>query len=275
MINGGVKFFDQSKCLYKNGSTTMASTNDAASKYILDGNKYTEWISIGSSDLTEEEIIIDLDTAENINRIILTEINFKNFEVQYWNGSTWTNFTNVVGVNGTAYVGIASIDYALDSAYFEFDNVTTTRLRIACLTTQVPNAEKFICNFICTTEIGTFKGFPRIDPTTDMNEVKTKTLGGKVLVSKGFETVKIKVNFKTHPYQTDVTLLEELFSRVEPFLVYPCGGRSGVKYFKISQKIWMLKDIFNMQATGDLDSDFEKGVYILGVNKNITFEEHV
>ncbi len=274
-ITGGIKFFKQSFTLFKNGAEATASTNTNAAKYILDMNKYTEWKSVGSDDMTEEEIIIDLDSSRLINRLFLTEFNFKEFEVQYWNGSTYVPFTGVIGVNGTSYTGIDVTNYAFDSAYFEFDSVTTSRIKLTCLTTQVADAEKYLTMLIVTEELGTFRGFPRVDPKTDLNEIKTKTLGGKVLVSKGFETVMIKVNFKTHPYQEDVTLLEYLFSSTDPFLIYLCGGRTGDAYFKISQKIWNLSDVYNVQATGDLPSEFEKGVYILGVNKNITFEEHI
>lgn len=275
MITGGIKFFKQSYALFKNGALAIASSNNEAAKYILSMNRYTEWVSIDSDDMTEEEIIIELDSSRSINRLFLTEFNFKEFEVTYWNGSSYVAFTNVVGVNGQTYTGINVTDYAYDSAYFEFDNVTTTRIKLTCLKTQIPNEQKYLCIFLVTEELGTFKGFPRVDPKTDMNEIKTKTLGGKVLVSKGFETVLIKLNFKTHPYQDDITLLEYLFSSVEPFLIYLCGGRVGENYFKIAQKTWNLSDVYNVQATGDLDSDFEKGVYLLGANKNITFEEHV
>jgi len=275
MINGGVKFFKQAYTLFKNGAMATASSNDAAAKYILSTNRYTEWTSIGSDDMTEEEIIIDLDSLRNINRLFLTEFNFKNFSVMYWDGAAYQNFTNVVGVNGQTFTGINVTNWAYDAAYFEFDSVSTIRIRIRCQTTQIADAQKFLCSVLATEEIGTFKGFPRVDPKTDNNEIKTKTLGGKALVSKGFQTVIIKVNFKTHPFQEDNDLLEYLFNSVDPYLIYPCGGRTGENYFKISQKIWKLSDVFNVQATGDLDSDFEKGVYLLGVNKNITFEEHI
>lgn len=275
MITGGMKFFYKAYNLYKDGAVASATSNSSAAKYILSHDNYTQWISIGSNDLTTENIIVQLPTTKTINRMFLTEMNLKDFEVQYWNGSSYQSFTNVIGVNGNAYANAGSTSYALDSAYFEFNSVSTDRLKIIANKTQIANAEKYLCKFLVTEEIGTFQGFPRIDNKTDRNQTKTKTIGGKFLVSKSFDIAQIKVNFKTHPYQSDMDLVETLYDSDDPFLVYPCGGREGTTYFKIEQKTWRLKDVFNMQFTGDLDHKFEKGVYILGVTKDITFEEHI
>lgn len=275
MISGGVKFFDKAKNLYKDGTSIQATSGQTSAKYMLDNNIYTQWESMGSNDATNEEIVITLRSSMEINRIFLSDFNLKSFEVLYWNGSTYIAFTNVVGVNGVTYTGIDVSGYALDSAYFEFDNVTTDRIQIIAKTTQVVDAQKYITKCLVTKEIGTFLGFPRVDNVSDRNEEKVKTIGGKWIVQKSFETVQIKINLKSHPYQADNDIVESLFDSEDTFLVYPCGGRTGTTYFKIAQKTWGLKDVFNMQLTGNIDNKFEKGVYILGVTKDITLVEAI
>lgn len=274
-ITGGIKFFYKAMNLYKDGAVGTASTNSAAAKYVLSHDNYTQWESIGSNDTISEYIYVQLPATKTITRMFLTEMNFKDFEVHYWDGAAYQSFTNVIGENGNAYTGVKATTYAFESAYFEFDSVSTDRLRITATKTQVANQEKYLCKFLVSSEIGTMQGFPRIDNRSDRNEIKTKTIGGKFLISKSFNISQIKVNFKTHPYQADINLIETLYDSEDPFLVFPCGGRHGTQYFKIEQKTWKLGDVFNMKLSGDMDHKFEKGVYLLGVNKDVTFEEHI
>jgi len=274
-INGAVKFFEQSYALFKNGVTATATSNDDAVKYILDVSRYTEWISIGSNDLTVETLLVTLPADKTINRIFLRDMNLKDFTVKYWNGSAFTAFTNVIGVNGVSTSGITETAYARDTSYYEFDAVSTDKLQILANKSQVVDAEKFIGGFVVTEEIGTFEGFPRVQPAANRNETRKIALSKRAVIQKSYETNKVKITFKTHPYQSDLDIIETLFDREEPFLVYPCGGRTGTTYFKVEQKNWRLKDIYNVQLTGGLKNEYEKGVYTLGFNKSITMAEHI
>lgn len=276
MINGGCKFFYKAMNLFKDGTTIdSASSNPDGAKYILDTNQYTQWESISSNDLTEESIVITLPSAKTINRLFMTDFNFKDFDVMYWNGSAWADFANVIGINGEAFTGVSSTAYSMASGYFEFDTVVTSEVRIRVRKTQVADAQKYLTNFLLTKEIGTFTGFPRIEPNSNRNEEKIKAMSGKFLVQKGFDTTQIKITFKTHPYQADIDIVTALYESEDPFLVYPCGGRTGTTYFKISTRSWAVDAIFNMQLVGKVADKFEKGVYTLGVSNSITLEEHI
>jgi hypothetical protein len=202
-------------------------------------------------------------------------MNFKEFSVKYWNGSSFVDFTNVIGVNGEAKSGINETDYAYSTGYYEFDSVSSSQFQITCVKTQTANEQKYLTQFIATLEIGTFSGFPRVSPESNRNETKAKMLSRKYLVQKTYETNRIRINFKTHPYQNDLDIIDTIFDREDPFLVYPCGGRTGEQYFKVSQKNWRLDDIYNMQLTGRMKNEYEKGVYLLGFNKSIILEEHI
>lgn len=274
-ISGAAKFFEQNFALFRDGGTADASSNADAARFILDISRYTQWESIGSNDLTTETIIVNLKSAKLVDRLFLIDMNFKEFNIKYDNGSGYVDFSNVVGVNGAESSTISETDFEFDTAYYQFDPVTTSRFQITCNKSQVENAQKFLSQFIATKELGTFEGFPRIQPSSTRNETKAKALSRRLVVQKTYETNKIKITFKTHPFQNDLDIVEELFNREETFLVYPCGARSGSIYFKVDQMNWRLKDIYNMQLTGGLKNEFEKGVYTLGFNKSITLEEHI
>lgn len=275
MVNGGCKFFNINYALFKNGGSATASSNSDTANSILDISIYTQWISNASNDLTTETITISLGNDYAIDRLILADFNFKEFTIKYNNGSSFVDFSNVIGVNGATSAIISETAYSYDSAYYEFDEVTTDEIQIMVTKTQVADAQKELTTFIATKEIGTFEGFPRIRPDAQRNEQKSLVLSKKYIVQKTYETNRIKMTFKTHPFQNDLDIVENIFDREEPFLVYPCGGRIGANYFKVDMKAWGLKDIFNMQLVGRIKNEFEKGVYLLGFNKSLTFEEHV
>ena len=275
-INGGVKFFLQNPALVKFGGNANASSNDDLAVYMLDISKYTQWESFGSDDLTEETITITLKNKTDINRLFLTDMNLKNFSIKYKDGlGVYVDFTTVIGVNGVESATIAETDYSYSTAYFEFDSVNTDSFLIEALETQVPDEEKAITGFISTSEIGTFQGFPRVQPESSRNETKARALSRRYVIQKTYETNKVKINFKSHPFQNDLDILDFIFDSEIPFLVFPCGGRTGSPYFKVDQKTWGLDDVFNMQTVGKMKNEFEKGVYTLGFKKAITLEEHI
>lgn len=274
-ITGAVKFFNENFALFKNGTTATASTNEDSINSILDISRYTQWESLGSNDTITETIVVTFKFEKTIDTIALLDMNFKEFEVQYWNGSSYSPFTNVYGVNNEAKSGISETDYSYDTGFYQFDPVSTLRIQITCLKTQTENAEKVLTQILSTFEIGTFQGFPRVQPESNRNETKAKALSRRYLVQKTYETTKVKITFKTHPFQNDIDIVQALFDREDPFFVYPCGGVTGADKFKIEQNNWRLKDLYNVQLTGKIKNEFEKGVYLLGVNKTITMEEHV
>jgi len=274
-VTGGVKFFDKSRALFKDGASATATSNDDSVKNILSVNRFTQWESIASDDTITETIIVTFKSSKTIDRIFLVDMNFKEFTVKYHNGAIFVDFTNVIGVNGALTANIAETIYDKDTAYYEFDSVTTGSIEITCLKTQVVDAQKFLTNFFATVELGTFTGFPRVQPTSTRNETKTKALSRRFVIQKTYETRAIKINFKTHPFQNDLDIAEALFDREEPFLVWPCGGREGTDFFRIEQDVWRLNDVLNMQILGKNKNDYEKGVYVLGFNKSLSMEEHV
>jgi len=274
MINGGVKFFDQNFALFKFGTTATASSGTDTVNAILDISKYTQWESVGSNDLTQETITVTLSSSKTFDRILLSDINLKKFEIKYWDGAAYVAFSNVKGLDNVAKTGITETLNDKDAVYYEFDAVSTNLIQVTMDTTIIPSEQKRITTFISTKELGTFEGFPRVNPSSDRNESMKKTLSRKFIVQKTYETNDIGITFKTHPKGADISLIDNLFNREEPFLVYLCGGRTS-SFFKYEQKQWGVKDVFNMQIVGKLRNEWEKGVYILGANKTIKLVEHV
>jgi len=272
-MSGGISFFDKSLSLYKDGAQAAASSNTPDQNLLLSGNKYYKWQSIGSDDLTTETITITLANTISISRIFLLNHNFKNFQIQYDNGSP-ADFTGVTGLDSYSGSSIDVTNFARDTAYFEFTPVTTDTIIITADTTQTADAEKFLQQFIATNEIGTLTGYPKLNGISiDRNIRKEEAHSGRFQIQKGYEVAGFDLSLNYYPEQGDIDLLDSLHDRENPFLVWLCGGLPD--QFRIKQRGFNLSDLYQMQIDDSLRNSYEKNVYLLGVNQRYSFIEAV
>lgn len=262
-ISGGIKFFKKNEAA---DGTASATSGDSSSKFILDLDVDTYWTSVGSSDSETETITINFSSSKAIDRILLLDHNFKSFTVKYLSGSSYVAFANVIGIGGVSLSGITETSFSEDSSYYEFDSVNTTAIQIACTTTQIPNAEKYLGQSIATTELGTFVGYPemsKVDLTR--NSRFKKTLSGRYSVQKSQQTIGYSIKFKNYPssdvYNVDIDLAITLFESEDPFLVYPCGGRYESKHFNYLIPGFRLKDCVLSQVKKGYKLKYVKNIY--------------
>jgi hypothetical protein len=277
-ITGGVKFFGDNVALYEAGGYVVASTGQVVALNIIDKLSYTSWRSVGSNDSTTETLTVTFGSS-TITRLLLLDFNWKNYTVQYWNGTTWVNFTSVVGLDGSKSA-ISETAFADNSAYYEFASVTTTQIKITVNTTQTANAEKYLATLMLTTELGTFAGFPKIEaPTFSRNPRTNQMLSGRKKIVKQPSVFAVTVTFENYPvlgYGADSDLVFSLFDREAAFYIWLCGGRRGTNYFSYDVPGWRLKDVFRVQTDTDITSEWSDNMYKRGQNLgSILFSEHV
>lgn len=284
-LTGQVAFYKKSKALYADGATITVSTGSDTANYILGTNTYLYWESVGSDDTTTETIEIEFPSASDIDRVFLIDHNFKEFTIQY-DDSGWTDFTNIVGLDGTLAGGISETSFSKDTAYYEFDSVNTTKIKITATKTQTADEEKKLTTCFATEEIGTLQGYPDVDNSFDRNAQVEKTLSGKYSIIKSYDIIdKIRLKFRVNPYQNDQDIVEYLYDTDSPFLIWLCGGKYGAaenvdcsstpEWFKIAQKGWDLKDVYQVQTDGQLDTNFYKNIYKLDTVFDMTLREAV
>jgi hypothetical protein len=271
-ITGGIKFFEKSKSLFVKGATATASSNNDAARNILTSNKFIRWVSFGSNDTITETIEITFENA-TIDRIFLIDTNFKEFTVKYDVGGVPTDFTNVAGLDGVLSA-IAESAYSKDTAYYEFDSVTTTKIYITATTTQTPNKEKSLVTFYCTEEIGTLEGYPVVAEDTLNNNINKKTtLSGKINPQKRLETFKTVLKFKDYTArQNDYDIIVKLHERIDSYLIWLPAGKYGDS-FSMVRRNWDLKDIYNVQTMSALKAKWNGNIYLAGFSVNLQIEE--
>lgn len=267
-ITGGQKYFKENKS--KTGSATSSVSGAASVSNILDSNMETYWRSVGSSDSITEEITITFSGSKTIDRILLVDMNWKEFNIQYDAGGVWTSFSSVVGLDGSTS-GISETAFADTTAYYEFTSVTTGSIRIQVTKSQVVDAQKYLNQCICTEELGTFVGYPVVSGITLSRAQKNKmTLNGKFSVQKSLETLGYKLKFVDYPslsaYNADVDLMLTLMDSEDPFLVWLCGGRRGTSYFKYPLPGFRLNDVKQMQIGKAYKMSYSKNIYVNQIN---------
>jgi len=274
-ISGGIKFFKKNKGLAKDGATITATSNDGTSGLMIDVSKDTAWESSGSDDTTTETIEWTLAASSTIDRILIADTNAKDFNVKYWTGAAWALITsNVIGLDGSQ-ADTSETAFSDTTIYYEFDALTTTKLQINILKTQVADEEKTIATLVATEELGTFTGYPQVTgPRFTRNERSLQSLSSKFKIFKSFQTFAFSLTFTAYSIASDITLTETLFDSEDPFLVWLCGGRRTTDYFQvITAKGYNLTDLFQMQVVQGINPSYETGVYLNGVNQTMTFTE--
>ena len=275
-ITGMVKILKQSFFLTK-GFTLAVLTGSSTKDNIFDLDRATQWTSSGSNDSTLETVIVTFTTAQSINRLMIIDMNFKQFNIQYWDGTAYTDFTGVfdtapsnTGVYGTGTYGstvygtegtTSAINFLINgdtTKYFEFDTVSTTQVRISVTKTIATDAEKFLHQFYVGAEIGTFIDDITSSPNS-YSAVKSASRSNYIPLSNG-GTVKYKRSDKyaskfklKELWETsDQDIVNAMYDDGQ-FAILPCGA---VPYI---QRGWRLEDLFHVIIQGDLESDFSIG----------------
>ena len=278
-VTGGIKFFDQSKADSRTGAFIGgASSGLPAAPFIIDRNKYTRWLSVGSNDTIMEFVIVEFPEQRTVSRLFLLDLNFKWLEILWWDGFAWVPFSGVTALNGQSLVVARYTNYTETSSYFEISPVTTDQIMIRAKETHIANQQKYLNSFVATNELGTFQGFPVIrDATKDKKLRKSILLNGRAFVVKSLEVMRFSIDFKNYPaptpYSDDLDLVYDLFDRDDNFLIWLCGGRNGDPYFKYQLRGFRIEDLIEVQVTNIFKDSYKNNFYNGTVKLKLILEE--
>ena len=278
-ISGGAKFFKKSKNLLVDGASVSVGSGSSSADFMLDRTQNTYWRSVGSDDTTTETITITFPAAVTIDRLLLLDINWKDFNIQYDTGGGFTHFSSVVGLDGSK-ANITETAFADDSAYYEFASVSgVTDIRIQVTKSQVTDAEKYVSQVIATEELGTLQGWPEFQPIHSRNAREKETLSGRYSIDKSIDTLHLKAKLNNYPTSSDFTadldLIYTLYDRDEGFLAWLCGGRRSTTYFRYALRGFRLRDAIEMKISKDLKPKYLSGIYLNPVSLNFTMRESI
>ena len=212
-INGNIKFFGPNK-IDENSTFTFTTANTNLSSSLYDRTRSTKLVSIGSTDLANEDWVIDFLAPKIFNRLYVDNHNIKSGEIQYWDGAAYQAFSTPATWTGNAAA----------TSYFEFNSVTSSKIRLRATTTIIANAQKYVGELAAFLEIGTIGANPvGFEPEfIDKSIANQGATGGNIFILFGTK-YHATLNF-TDADATDTALLYTLKTLGTSFYIWPCGG---------------------------------------------------
>lgn len=271
-ISGPIKFFKKNYADIDNdGATASVSSGGDTRDAIRDRRRHTRWESAESDDLTAETVTIDFgDDPITIDRLILRRHNWKAFNVQYWNGSAWTHFANVVTKEGTQ-TNITETVSTKSTSYYEFTAVSAYKVRCTVTTTQTVDAEKYLYELVITEEIGTLTGYPVHQADIQTTKQTKQSPGGRLKFTLFDEIYSSTLTFVNYGVAADHAIIKTLYEIDAEFLIWPCGGNEA--QFRFPTAPHRLQDIYLVSISSGYAPNYTQNVYVLGLNYTIGLTE--
>ena len=225
--------------------STFTATSSTTTANSYDKDLTTSAVSVGSDDVTPEVFTIVWAAAKTFDRICLRGINWKNYEIKYWNGSAYVSFAN------SAIVETAN---ASTTKFYEFDSVSTLRIQITINTTIAADAQKSVAEILAyleTTDIPE-DYLPKEKPSLPYKQHLSELVGGGAyqVTESTIEKYRNKLTWnRSNPLMvTYVDTLKTIKDTLEPFWFIPFDDEPENQY----NVIWV--NAFNFQKVGAWDT---------------------
>lgn len=253
-MGAGILFFKKNNLDFSNENVVItASQGQDYVDFVRNRSNRSAWLTTGSVDADNTTFEVDFGQEVLIDDILLIKHNFKNYNVKYWNGSSYVNFSPA----------ISETTNTATTTRYAVTQVGTTKILLTILGTMVANEDKRLFQFIATTKIGQLSGYPVIkDPVLGRNRLKSQMLSGKQFIRENIGNFSVKLQLPIYSNDEDLTIFEELFDSNEGFLVWLCGGDAS--QFRNERQAYRLEDIFLMKCTSEYKPEWYKGLYTTG-----------
>lgn len=243
---------------------TATNTGQAYIDFVRNRNNRSSWLTTGSNDAANTQLDIEFADEKDITDIILVEHNFDSFTIQYWNGSSYVDFSTPINQSGVTDT----------TSNFEFTKVSTSRVRIIITGTQTPNAEKRLAQLYIVQKIGQgqLEAFPQIDPVHNTNKRVNRLLSGKVNLVESVGALRIRLSVANWKIANDISIIEDIYFSRQGFHVYLSGGDEA--QFAVPTIGYRKQDIYFVRAVNDYNPIFTRN-YQTGYNLTIDLEEAI
>lgn len=266
-----VKIFKKNKVDLDNSNITLTVTDAVATDtgqtfvdFIRNRNNSSAWLTTGSTDAANTELLIEMLDTETVGAILLVGHNFKAYTLQYWDGASYQDFSTAISetLNTEA------------TKEHQFDAVQTSRLKLIIQGTFIVDADKVLKQLIVTEQNFQFSTYPQInDPTHFSNRRINKMLSGKLNIVESVGRFKCSLALSYWSSDADMTGIEAIYFNKVPVLLWLCGGDED--QFKFKRVGYQLEDIYLVRPTNDYVPRWVQGIYTTGIELELNLEEVV
>jgi hypothetical protein len=242
--------------------TVTASEGQEMAKSAFARGNLTAWLTSDSLDANQTTFTIDFSEERTVSDILLLKHNFKSFTVQWWNGLSYQDFSPPIS-ESTNLKG---------SSYYSVSAVSTQLIRLTVYSTQVPDQDKFLYQFIATEKLGRLNAWPVIKaPLLSRNRLKSKSLSGKMNIIENIGSFSCSLEIPALSNSQDLDLIERLYGANESFLVWLCGGDEN--QFKTIRQAYRMEDIYLMKCSDEYSPEYLRGVYTSSIKIDMNLQE--
>lgn len=241
------------------GVQYIASENNEIASFAFNRKNTSAWQTDDSLDADNTTFIVDFGRTTAIDSILLIGHNFKDFQIEHFDGAVFNDFTLVAG-------GLLDITgNTADNNYFSVVSVPLVeKIRITIKATFVADKPKILTQFIPTELIVQFEGWPVL------NKVKVGRITQEIPMLDGLSAVidrqgaaKYDLNVAQYLIQDDLDKIQNMIKRTEGFLFWPSGGDETA--FSPLVEGYRFEDIFLSRFMGQFQPNLRKGIYPGGI----------
>ncbi|MBF0300829.1 MAG: hypothetical protein HQK51_19120 [Oligoflexia bacterium] len=271
-MNGGIKFFE-----FINPPTTRiaGSSNEILLNNILLYDKKKVWRSLGSANGKKEEIQIFFKEAITFDRLFLINHNWSDFKIYFTVNEQEVILQNVTTINNIK-CSLDISNYEHSTAYFEFDSIVVTALRIEIFKTKGDDKEKHLGHIVLTNQLGELEGYPVLETEFDSGIIKQCMLSRRYRIYRKDDIFQAKLHFKNYPskFQRDLKLIYQINS-LSSFYLWACGGRIGKEFYSFPLRGYKAEDLFKCMVSADVTESFSSNIFVNNVNISLAISEVV
>jgi len=236
-------------------------TGEENANFVRDRKNNTGWGTTGSSDAANTIFQVLFGDEQDIDNLFLIGNNFKDFSIETFDGSIWTNLFTVSGNNKTTY-------------HNEFTKLTAQGIRIIIDSTFKVDDDKFLSQFIVSEKLGQFQESPMVEMENGKNRKRINLVSGKSKIIQNSGAVEIEITHKNQINDNDLNLVEEMFNSYSGFLFWPCGGDEA--QFRTVRIGFRRQDIFLMAPRNEYSNPWgDDSNYLSGTNYKLELVEVV
>jgi len=268
-----IRFFNKNKIDLSNDIPSITITDAVATDtgqdfvdFMRNRNNTSAWLTTGSTDAANTEVLIDMVDDREISEIIIIGHNLKAFTIQYWDGGAYVDFSTA----------ISETINADSTTHFSFTKVSTSLIKIIITGTQVVDADKQIKQLVLTDLLasGQLDGWPIIKRPRHSTNKKTNTmLSGKANVIESVGGFSMDLNVRNWNIDQDIDIVEEIYLGKRGVLVWLGGGDEN--QFSRAHIGYRKEDLYLMRAVNDYTPEFSGGIYNNGLKQSIKMRESI
>lgn len=232
--------------------------------FMRNRNLTSSWLTTDSTDAAGTIVEAIIADSATVTDIFIIGHNFKDFDVQYWDGVAWVNFESVTNNTSDFY------------HFSHASSVITIKVRVVVNSTIIADSDKKITRLVITDKIesGQFISWPEIQKPTQGNIRKDSVmLSGKHFISGTQGSFSVKLKWKGITDQADVDIIEKMFLSRKAFMIWLSGGSEEQFRFKLTG--YRKQDLYIVKPSKNYINEYYKGIYSLMLPQSIDLVEVV